>query len=85
MYRFYIWTLVVVTLVTIVVIYFIADHVRLKAIATGLAIGKTHQVDALVQTEQECDLNWYIYLIMGLIMGIAYWLILDKIKTVKSL
>ena len=48
---------------------------------TGATISKIPHVEAVVQAIYECDLH--IYLTMGLIFGIASWLIIDKIKTIK--
>ena len=75
--------LVVAIFMSIILIIFKADHFRLKALVTGLPESKMTQVEVTFQAEHECDLNWHIYLNMGLILGIAFWLLLDKIKTVK--
>ena len=37
----------------------------------------------MTETKHDCDLNWYIYHVMELILGTAFWLIPDKIKTMK--
>ena len=42
------------------------------------------QVEATVQTKPECDLQWDVYLTMGLILEIAFCLILNKMKAPKS-
>ena len=65
-------TSVVAIFVAIILIIFIEDHVRLKALVTWLTISKMPLVEAIVQTEQGCDLHWYIYLIMALIFGTAF-------------
>ena len=44
---------------------------------------KLIQVEALVPTDKNCDLNWHIYLIMGFILGFTFLFILEKIKTMK--
>ena len=66
----------------IILIYDFTDHVRFKDIGIELTISKKTQVEAMVKTEHVCNLNWHIYLIMGLILGIPFWLILGKIKTI---
>ena len=76
-------TLVVVILVSIVLIAFMLDYVKLKVLVTEFAISNIPQVEAVVQTKPECDLHWYVYLSTGLILGIALWLILEKIKAPK--
>ena len=43
-------------------------------------ISKTPQVETMVQTEHECDLNRYIYLIVGFILGIAFGYYLTRSK-----
>ena len=45
---------------------FIADHIRIKALVISLTIGNTPKVEALAQTEHECNLNLYSYLVMKL-------------------
>ena len=37
----------------------------------------------MMQTKSECDLHWQIYLTMGLFLGIALWLKLERLKTLK--
>ena len=59
-------------------LYFIASHVKLNAllIGSGLTLSKTPQ--AMVSDEHICDLSWYNYLFMGLILDIAFWLPFEK-------
>ena len=70
-YRFYFVTSGAAIIVSIILIYFMPDYVRLRAVVTGFTISKIPQVEALVLTGQECDLKWYVYLIKGLILVIA--------------
>ena len=50
------------------------------ALVTGLTVSKRSQLEAFVPTDLESDLNWYFYLILGLILKPAFWLILEKSK-----
>ena len=77
-YRLNFVTLVVAIIISIILIYFIAEHDRLKALVMGLTINKTHQVEAIVSTDKECDLIWYINLIIGLIWELYFILYLTK-------
>ena len=61
-YRFYFVTSVVAIIVSIALIYFIADHVRLKDLVGGKIISKTSEVKVLVPTDQKYHLNQYRYL-----------------------
>ena len=51
-----------------ILMIFMADDVRLKALVMELAISKIPQVEAMIQTIYERNLHWYIYLTMGLIL-----------------
>ena len=46
----------------------------------GLTINKTPGLEAMVKAENEYDLNWQIYLIIGLNLGIAFSYSLTKLK-----
>ena len=52
-YRFYFVTSVVPSIVSIILIYFIPDHVILTALVTGMAVNKTMQLEAVVTIDQD--------------------------------
>ena len=83
-FRFYFITSVVIILKSIMLLIFIVDYVRLKALVTGLTISRIPQIEARMQTKSECDIHWYIFLaIVLLLCEIALWLIWEKLKTLK--
>ena len=68
-YRFYFITSVVVILILIVLLIFIADYVKLKLLVTALTISRIPQVEAGIQTKSKCNVYWYIYLAIALLLG----------------
>ena len=38
----------------------------------------------MVKMKSECDLHWHAYLVMVLLLGIAFGLIMDKMKAMKA-
>ena len=56
-YRFYFLTSVVVVLFTEILMFFITDHVRLKALVTGSTIFKILPVEAMVQRNYEFNVH----------------------------
>ena len=49
-----------------------------------MTISRIPQVQAMMQTKSEYDVHWHIYLAIGLLLlQVALWLILDKVKTLK--
>ena len=51
---------------------------------TGKTLSKMSQLEAIARTKHKCGLHWQICLIMGLIFRISFWLVVNKIKTMKS-
>ena len=58
-YRFYFVTLVTI-LMSIILMAFTADHVRLKVLGIGLATNKIPYVEVMVQMKCESVLHWHI-------------------------
>ena len=59
-------------------INFIAIYVKLKILVTGLTISRIPKIEARMQTKSEYDVHWHIYLVIGLLLGIALWLIWEN-------